>query len=119
MKRLIALLAMIALLFGAGFEQTIEKLGIKLQLLSQKPLTTGKNSLELVSNKAIKALKIKFFMPAMPGMPYMKSIPKVKKIDAKHFKLQVNFPMGGTWQSVIYLKLVDGKSQKIKTSISF
>ena len=118
MKR-IALLTLIAsLLLAAGFQKHVKHRGFKIDLISQKPLTTGANSFTLHINKQnIKDLKIKFFMPAMPGMPYMENWAKITK-TSNGYQADVKLPMAGTWQVHIFITTNSGKKYRIKTSVN-
>jgi len=111
-------------LYASGFEKHIKYRGFNVELTSQKPLTTGENTLLLKLSKKSKEfspkdLKVKFFMPAMPGMPYMESFAKVSPLDNKKFKLNVKLPMKGTWQLHIFVTDKKGKKYRIKSSVSF
>ena len=72
------------------------------------------HNLTLINNAKV---KIKFFMPEMPGMPYMEQIGKAKLIDGV-YKTFINFPMGGTWQYHLKFKTQDGKIHTIRSSIN-
>ena len=41
-------------------------------------------------------MKVKVFMPAMPGMPYMESVSEAKNLGNGKFETNVNISMGGT-----------------------
>ena len=117
MKKIVALIAAVVMVFAMGFEKHIKYRGFHIDIMSQKPLTTGQNTLSLHINKPVKKLKIKFFMPAMPGMPYMESWGKVTKNGDKYL-VTVKLPMSGTWQVHIFITTDSGKKYRIKTSIN-
>ncbi len=117
MKKIVAILVTAGLLFAMGFEKHIKYRGFHIDMMSQKPLTTGQNSFTLHINKPVKELKIKFFMPAMPGMPYMESWGKVTKGGDKYL-VKAKLPTSGTWQVHIFITTDSGKKYRIKTSIN-
>jgi chitinase len=95
--------------------------GYDIGISSQKPLIVGNNTLLVhlfKDKKAIDAkVKVKFFMPEMPGMPYMESKDKSVIKEGKG-RLKVNFSMGGTWQYQLKFKTEDEKVHKVKGSIN-
>ena len=95
--------------------------GYKIVLNSSKPLTVGSNDIDikiLKDSKPIDAkVKVKFFMPEMPGMPYMESKVKDETIDGV-LTASINLAMGGTWQYIVKFKTEDGEVHKIRGSIN-
>ncbi|MGB7402403.1 MAG: FixH family protein [Arcobacter sp.] len=96
--------------------------GYDVKLSSEKSLVMGSNEIiiELAKDGADLSntkVKIKFFMPEMPGMPYMESEVKGKIVDGK-FKASVNFAMGGTWQYQLKFKTEDGKVHTVRGSVN-
>lgn len=96
--------------------------GYTLTLSSEKPLTTGDNEIAVAVEKEGKPVgdvkvKIKFFMPEMPGMPYMEYKTKLKP-DNGVFKGSVNFSMGGTWQYQLKFKDAAGKVRTVRGSVN-
>ena len=96
--------------------------GYKVMFTSNKPLVTGNNEVIVslykdnhVINDA--KVKIKVFMPEMPGMPYMEYKEKLK-LDKKKYKGLVNFSMGGTWQYHLKFKTSDDKVHKVRGSVN-
>lgn len=99
-----------------------KKDGYSVQLKSEKSLVVGDNTFFVTLKKDGTALenakvKIKFFMPEMPGMPYMEYIGKAQLIDGK-YKVSVNLSMSGTWQYHLLFKTADGKVHKIRSSVN-
>ncbi len=95
---------------------------IKTVVFSQKPLVSGNNIIYVTLTKNGKLLtdakiKIKFFMPEMPGMPYMEYIAD-GKLDGDKYKFNINLGMSGTWQYQLKFKTSDNKSYKIKGSVN-
>ena len=96
--------------------------GYKIMFTSDKPLVVGSNEIAVTLQKDGKVVtdakvKIKVFMPEMPGMPYMDD--KVKlKFDDKNYKGSVNFSMSGTWQYHLKFKTSDEKVHKVRGSIN-
>ena len=121
MKKIVFLALIAGALLAAGFQKHIHYRSFQIDLTSQKPLTTGQNTLILRIEKPnikIKQMKVKFFMPEMPGMPYMESWASVHR-ENKSFKITTNLPMAGTWQMHIFITTLDGKKYRIKSSVSF
>ncbi|SMC09708.1 FixH family protein [Nitratiruptor tergarcus] len=118
MKKLAILVLGAILLFAAGFQKHVKYRGFKIDIISTKPLSVGANSfLFHINKKNIKDLKVKFFMPAMPGMPYMESWAKIEKND-QGYQANVKLPMAGTWQVHIFITTNSGKKYRIKTSVN-
>ena len=111
----------VSLLQGAAFEKVAKSRATKVELSSEKPLTTGNNTiiLNIVKNK-YKDSKVTFkaFMPAMPGMPYMESKSEAKSLGNGKFSVDVNLAMGGTWQVHIFITPKEGKKIRVKTSLN-
>ena len=121
-KIVIVTMMTLGLLNAEPIEQNGEKNGYEIKLTSSKPLTTGENNLfvELLKegNSVSDAkVKIKVFMPEMPGMPYMEYKAKAKFVDGK-YKMGVNFSMGGTWQYHLKFKSKDGKVHTVRGSVN-
>ena len=96
--------------------------GYDIKLSSEKSLAVGSNEIviELFKDEAVLTsakVKIKFYMPEMPGMPYMEDESKAKLVDGK-YKTNVNFSMGGTWQYQLKFKTEDGKVHKVRGSVN-
>lgn len=120
-KMLIIALLGSTLLQAAAFEKVAKSRATQVLISSEKPLTTGNNTLNLeVGHKNYKDSKvsIKVFMPAMPGMPYMEIISDATSLGNGKFTTNVNLSMGGTWQVHIFLTPKAGKKVRAKTSIN-
>ena len=121
-KIVLAMLLAVGILNAEPLSQTGEKDGYELNLTSEKSLIVGNNdffaSLSKDGNpvRDVK-VKIKVFMPEMPGMPYMEYKAKAKLVDGK-YKMMVNFSMGGTWQYHLKFKSKDGKIHTIRGSVN-
>ncbi len=99
-----------------------EKDSFRIVLESQKPLTVGNNDITVtVMHNGQKRdnvkVKIKFFMPEMPGMPYMEYKTKLKKANGV-YKGSVNLSMGGTWQYQLKFKDAEGKVHSVRGSVN-
>ncbi len=104
------------------FSETREIDGYKLMFTADKPLVVGNNEIEVALQKDGKEVtdakvKVKVFMPEMPGMPYMEYKQKLK-LDGKSYKGLVNFGMNGTWQYHLKFKTSDKKVHKIRGSMN-
>tara|TARA_B110000046_G_C12958030_1_gene383207 strand:- start:795 stop:1175 length:381 start_codon:yes stop_codon:yes gene_type:complete len=62
-------------------------------------------------------VKIKVFMPAMPGMPFMEYKTKAKLVDGE-YKMMINFSMGGTWQYHLKFKTSDDVIHTVRGSVN-
>ena len=109
------------MLQAAAFEKIAKSKATQVMISSEKPLTTGHNTLKLSighENYKDSDVSIKVFMPAMPGMPYMESVSDAKSLGNGEFESKINFSMGGTWQIHIFLKPKNGKKVRAKTSVN-
>lgn len=103
-------------------EQNGQKDGYDVTLKSSKALVVGSNEFLVVLAKNSKVIetakvKVKFFMPEMPGMPYMESENEATLVNGV-YKLNINFPMAGTWQYQLKFKTDDGVVHTIKGSVN-
>jgi hypothetical protein len=121
-KILVALLITVGFLNAEPINQNGEKDGYEVKLSSEKSLIVGNNEIiadftkDGVNVTDIK-VKIKVFMPEMPGMPYMEYEDKASLSDGK-YKMNVNFPMAGTWQYQLKFKTKDDAIHTVKGSIN-
>lgn len=121
-KIMMAMLITVGFLNADPISQTGEKNGYEVKLTSEKSLIVGGNDMFVELSKdgntvTDAKVKIKIFMPEMPGMPYMEYKDKAKLIDGK-YKMMVNFSMGGTWQYQLKFKTKDGKIHTVRGSIN-
>ena len=103
-------------------EQNGEKDGFNVKLTSTKALVAGSNEFLVELSKDSKVVetakvKVKFFMPEMPGMPYMESEDNAVLVNGV-YKVNINFSMGGTWQYHLKFKTEDGVVHTIKGSVN-
>lgn len=126
MKSLFKLFSIFFLAFSIANAQPESQNGSKngydIKLSSQKSLTVGLNTFFVELSKDGDSItnakvKVKFYMPEMPGMPYMEFKDKAKLIDGK-YKMNINFSMGGTWQYQLMFKTEDGKVHKLRGSVN-
>ncbi len=126
MKNLFKLFAVIFIAFNLAYAEPLlqegSKDGYDIKISSEKSLAVGSNEIviELFKDEAVLTsakVKIKFYMPEMPGMPYMEDESKAKLVDGK-YKTNVNFSMGGTWQYQLKFKTQDGKIHKVRGSVN-
>lgn len=121
-KIIIAMLLSVGFLNAQAISQTGEKNGYEVKLTSEKSLIVGNNDVFVQLSKDGKSLtdakvKIKVFMPEMPGMPYMEYKAKAKLVGDK-YKMMLNFTMGGTWQYQLKFKTNDGKIHTLRGSVN-
>ena len=95
--------------------------GYRLVLESEKPLSVGDNGLVLrlyeKGQPADAKVKVKFFMPEMPGMPYMEFKTK-GRFKEGIYRTNINLSMGGTWQYQVKFKTADSKVHKLRGSVN-
>jgi hypothetical protein len=108
---------------AAAFEKLVKYRNIKVEMVSDKPLTTGINKIKLHVLKGSNPIKdanvaVKFFMPAMPGMPYMEYKTVAKPLGNAVYEATFNASMGGTWQVHIFITTKDGKKYRLKSSVN-
>jgi len=125
--KLLALLTSVMIAFtslqAAAFEKMVKYRSIKVEMVSDKPLTTGMNRIKFNVYKRSYPIKdakvaVKFFMPAMPGMPYMEYKTVAKPLGNGAYEATFNASMGGTWQVHIFITTKDGKKYRLKSSIN-
>jgi hypothetical protein len=121
-KILGALLLTFGLLNAEPIDLNGKKDGYDVSLKSEKSLVVGDNTFLVTLSKDGNAVtdakvKVKFFMPEMPGMPYMEQTAKAELVDGK-YKMLINFSMSGTWQYHLMFKTQDGKVHKIRSSVN-
>ncbi|CRF48179.1 hypothetical protein HHE02_14980 [Helicobacter heilmannii] len=118
-----------ALIFLAGamafnlnaYELKFKASGTDVSLKSANKFINGNNQFSIaptMHGKAIKGaqVKVKFFMPEMPGMPAMHESAKLTEKDGV-YSGSVNLPMNGTWQIKVEIKTKDGHVYKGKSSV--
>ena len=123
LKIVLGIFLTLGFLHAELLEQNGQKDGFDIKLTSPKALVVGKNDFVIELSKDSKIVdnakvKIKFFMPEMPGMPYMESEENAVLVDGK-YKVSVNVPMGGTWQYQLKFKASDEVVHTVKGSVNF
>ncbi|MDY0051549.1 MAG: FixH family protein [Aliarcobacter sp.] len=126
MKNLFKIFASLLLFVGGLFAQPIEHNGQKdaydVILISEKSLVVGNNSfiIELSKDGTVitnAKVKLKVFMPEMPGMPYMEFEDKASLVDEK-YKVNINLSMAGTWQYHLKFKTKDDVVHTLRGSVN-
>lgn len=122
-KILVAMFMAVSFLQANSLNQTNQVDGYDVELTSKRELSAGSNEIYAKVSKDGKALsdtkvKIKFFMPEMPGMPYMEH-DSVGSLDGDRYKIIANFCMNGTWQYHFKFKSDDGVIHTLKSSVNF
>ncbi|QKE27376.1 putative copper resistance protein [Arcobacter acticola] len=117
-----ALLITVGFLNAQALEQSGQKDGYDIKLSSQKSLIVGTNALDIEISKDGAVLtdvkvKMKIFMPEMPGMPYMEYEDKAV-LENGVYKVNINFSMSGTWQYHLKFKTKDDAVHTVKGSIN-
>ena len=121
-KTITALLITVGFLYAEPVSQVGEKNGYDVKLSSEKSLIVGSNELFIELSKDSKAIddvkvKLKVFMPEMPGMPYMEYEDKAV-LENGVYKVNINFSMSGTWQYHLKFKTKDDEVHTVKGSIN-
>lgn len=121
-KTLLALLITVGFLNAEPLDQAGQKDGYDVKLISEKSLIVGNNTIYVELSKDGKAVttakvKVKFFMPEMPGMPYMEFEDKAELVDGK-YKMNTNLSMGGTWQYQLKFKTDDDVVHTVRGSVN-
>ena len=126
MKSLFKIFTVILLTVGflnaEPINQDGQKDGYDVKLSSQKSLIVGTNELTIEISKdgvllTDPKVKLKIFMPEMPGMPYMEYEDKAV-LENGVYKVNINFSMSGTWQYHLKFKTKDDEVHTVKGSIN-
>jgi len=124
MKKIIFMLMFfVGIVLNANvIEQNGEKNGYDLKLYTKTTPISGNNDFYVTLEKSGKVIsnakmKIKVFMPEMPGMPYMEYKAKAKLVDGV-YKMMINFSMSGTWQYHLKFKTIDNKVHTVRGSVN-
>lgn len=122
-KTILTLVLALNFLNAEPINQNGEKDGYNVTLTSEKSLVVGDNDFVIKLAKDEKTIttakvKIKFFMPEMPGMPYMEHEAEGSLAGDK-YKMTINFCMNGTWQYQLKFKTDDGVIHTVKSSVNF
>ena len=117
-----ALLITVGFLNAQALEQNGQKDGYDIKLSSQKSLIVGTNELTIEISKdgvllTDPKVKLKIFMPEMPGMPYMEYEDNAI-LEKGVYKVNINFAMAGTWQYHLKFKTKDNAVHTVKGSIN-
>lgn len=121
-KTILTLVLALNFLNAEPINQNGEKDGYNVTLTSEKSLVVGDNDFAIKLAKDEKTIttakvKIKFFMPEMPGMPYMEYEGKAELVDGA-YKTKINFSMAGTWQYQLKFKTDDDVVHTIRGSVN-
>ncbi len=108
---------------AAAFDKDAKSRATTIHISSEQPLGVGSNTFILEIKQKGKvptgaSVKVKAFMPAMPGMPAMESKTDAKDLGNGKYQVTVNLAMGGTWQLYIFITPKTGKKSRVKTSIN-
>jgi len=122
LKVFVALLLTVGLLNAEVVNQNGEKDGYTVKVNTEKSLIVGNNDFFIELFKDGKPatdlkVKLKVFMPEMPGMPYMEYEDKATLVNGK-YKVNINFAMGGTWQYQLKFKTNDEVVHTVKGSVN-
>jgi len=122
-KIIISMLLTAAALFAAPIAQSGKAGDIDVKVKTQKDLFVGQNSFKIELSKGgkpleAKAVKLKAFMPEMPGMPAMGEEVSAKGSKGMYDAL-ATLSMRGTWQMTVTVVDPDGKTKKYRFSVNF
>jgi len=122
-KLLISLLLTAGLAFAAGLSQSGKAGDMDVTVTTDKPLFVGVNNFKIKVTKGgaeVKdaAVKLKVFMPEMPGMPAMG-----EEVDAKAasdgYDAKISFCMKGGWQVTTTVVEKGGRTKKYRFNVNF
>jgi len=110
------------ILNAQSLSQDKQKNGYEVKLTSLKPLVLGNNTVFVQLSKdgtliTDAKMKMKIFMPEMPGMPYMEYKSNAKVLN-EEYEIKLNFSMNGTWQYQLKFKTKDEKVHTIRGSVN-
>jgi len=124
MKKIFIIMAMLVTTFlnADVITQNGEMNGYKINLYTKSTPISGNNDfyvkLSQNDNPIENAkMKIKIFMPEMPGMPYMEYKAKAILVNGE-YKMEVNFSMSGTWQYQLKFKTIDNQVHTVRGSVN-
>jgi len=124
MKKIFMIMAIFVTTFlnADVITQNGEMNGYKINLYTKSTPISGNNDffVKLSKDGTIidnAKMKIKVFMPEMPGMPYMEYKAKAKQIDGE-YKMKINFSMSGTWQYHLKFKTIDNQVHTVRGSVN-
>ena len=114
-KSLIILALAAAALFAAPVNQSGKADDIDVKVTTDKDMNVGANTFKIKLSKAGQEIKdakvkIRLFMPEMPGMPAMSEDAEAKYVGDSYV-VTPSFSMGGGWQVTV---TVTQKAQKAK-----
>ena len=124
MKKVILATLILAMgAFAAPIEQSGKASDIDVKVKSDKDPFVGQNEFSIKLTKAgapvkAKGVRLKVFMPEMPGMPAMGEEVVAKGANGE-YKASINFCMKGTWQITVTVVDTDGKTKRFKSSTTF
>ncbi|MGK0255632.1 MAG: hypothetical protein ACI81I_000232 [Arcobacteraceae bacterium] len=123
-KIILALVVMFSATFLSAdvISQNGLKDGYEIKLYTKNTPISGNNDFYVTIKKDKNTVenvkvKIKVFMPAMPGMPYMEYKTKAKLVNGE-YKMMINFGMGGTWQYQLKFKTSDDLIHTVRGSVN-
>lgn len=121
-KILVALIITVGFLKADQLNQNTQKDGYEIKLNTEKSLIVGTNDIRIELSKdgvdlSDVKVKLKVFMPEMPGMPYMEFEDKATLEDGV-YKVKINFSMSGTWQYQLKFKTKDDVIHTVKGSVN-
>jgi hypothetical protein len=123
-KIILALIVMFSTVFLSAdvISQNGLKDGYEVKLYTKNTPISGNNDFYVTIKKNKMTVedvkvKIKVFMPAMPGMPYMEYKTKAKLVNGE-YKMMINFSMSGTWQYQLKFKTSDDLIHTVRGSVN-
>ena len=123
-KIILALIVMFSTVFLSAdmISQNGLKDGYEVKLYTKNTPISGNNDFYVTIKKDKMTVedvkvKIKVFMPAMPGMPYMEYKTKAKLVNGE-YKMMINFSMSGTWQYQLKFKTSDDLIHTVRGSVN-
>lgn len=122
-KIILATFIAAAAVFAAPVSQSGKAADIDVKVKTDKDLFAGQNSFTIELSKGgkpinVKSVKLKAFMPEMPGMPAMGDENAAKGANGV-YKSTATLSMSGTWQITVNIVDNDGKTKRYRFSVNF
>jgi YtkA-like len=121
-KVLLSLMIAAGLAFAGGVSQNGKAGDLDVTITTDKALFVGTNDFKIKVTKGGKevkdaSVKLKLFMPAMPGMPGMGEEIEAKP-TADGYDAKASFSMNGGWQVTTTIAEKGGKAKKYRFNVN-
>ena len=122
-KSILALIISAVALFAAPINQSVKAGDIDVKVSTEKSIASGPCSFKITLSKNSKeirdaSVKLKIWMPEMPGMPAMGEEVDAK-IGADGYVATPSFCMNGGWQVTVTVVEKGQKAKKYRFNVNF